>query len=124
MLEYCNPEEDIKAFWEKNSLKIKKFYLEQKKSDDVIISASPRFLLEPVCHSLGIRNLICSEVDVKTGKFDGLNCWGEEKVVRFRKVFGNVSPEEFYSDSLSDTPMAKISKTAFIVKGEEILPWK
>ena len=124
VLEYCNPEEDIKAFWEKNSCKIKKFYLEQKKSDDVIISASPRFLLEPVCHSLGIRNLICSEVDVKTGKFDGLNCWGEEKVVRFRKVFGNVSPEEFYSDSLSDTPMAKISKTAFIVKGEEILPWK
>jgi len=124
VLKYCNSEADIKAFWEKNSSKIKKFYLSQKREDDVIISASPRFLLEPICTDLGLKHLICTEVDINTGKFFSQNCWGEEKVVRFREIFGDISPDEFYSDSLSDTPMAKISKTAFIVKGEEILPWK
>lgn len=123
ILKYCELSEDVPDFWEKNRKKIKGFYLKQKRDDDVIISASPRFLLEPICKELNIKHLICTEVKPDDGKFLSPNCWGEEKTVRFKEQFGDTEIQEFYSDSLSDTPMAKLSVTAFLVKGERILPW-
>ncbi len=124
VLRFCNLEKDVADFWEKNRKKIKNFYITQKREDDVIISASPQFLLEPICKALGIKHLICTQVRETDGKFLGANCWGKEKVIRFREIFGNISPEEFYSDSYSDTPMAKISEKAVLVKGDKLLPWK
>ncbi len=123
-LKYCNFKKDVDDFWQKNKHKIKSFYINQKKEDDVIISASPRFLLEPVLRELNITHLICTEVNPENGKFLSPNCWGQEKVKRFRKEFKNAVIQEFYSDSLSDTPMANIAKTAFLVKGNRLLPWK
>lgn len=116
-------EKDINDFWDKKISGIKDFYLRNQKEDDVIISASPRFILEPVCKRLNIKHLICSEVSPETGKFLRLNCHGEEKVKRFYEEFPNASVEEFYSDSKSDTPMAKIAKKAFLVKGDKISNW-
>ena len=92
--------------------------------DDVIISASPTFLLEPICKRLHINYLIASEVDKYTGKYDGTNCYGVEKVKRFNKIFPNSSIDNFYSDSLSDTPLAKLSKHAFLVSNNKIINWK
>ena len=51
-----------------------------------------------------------------------MNCHGEEKVRRFREVYGDAQIDEFYSDSLHDTPLAKEAKRAFLVKKDEILP--
>ncbi len=116
-------EKDINAFWDKKIKGIKKFYLDNQKEDDVIISASPRFILEPICKRLNIKHLICSEVSPETGKFSGLNCHGKEKVVRFYKEFPDAKVEEFYSDSRSDTPMAEIAEKAFLVKGDKITNW-
>ncbi len=124
IVKYCNINKNVADFWQKNKRKIKNFYLAKKKDDDVIISASPRFLLEPICKELEIKHLICTEVDSKTGKFLSLNCWGQEKVVRFEKEFKNAEVQEFYSDSYSDTPMANLANEAFLVKGEKLLPWK
>ena len=42
---------------------------------------------------------------------------------RFREVFGDAQIETFYSDSLSDTPLAREAKTAWIVRGDELVPW-
>lgn len=188
-LKYCDANKDVADFWEQNSRKIKKFYPENQKADDVIISASPQFLLEPICKKLGINNLIASKVDCKSGKYDGINCHGREKVRRFYEFFSNDSDtinfvseneksvnsefigtnsenaqsnntlsknaqskstqsksiknennqtnniqtkneksiniiiNEFYSDSYSDEPMAKIAKKAFMVKKDKIYPW-
>lgn len=114
----------LSAFWEKNIHKIKDFYKAQQKPDDVIISASPTFFLEPACRRLSIQHLIASPVESATGKHTGENCHGEEKVRRFRAAFPDAEVEEFYSDSLSDTPMAKLANKAFLVKGDTITPWK
>lgn len=122
-LTYCDLEKDIPDFWERHIGRIKNFYKNQQKPDDVIISASPYFLLEPACKSLGITHLLASNVDKNTGKYNGINCHGEEKVRRYREKFGNAEINEFYSDSYSDTPLAKISNKAFIVKGEELSEW-
>ena len=47
----------------------------------------------------------------------------EEKVKRLNKYISDYSIDEFYSDSFSDTPLAKLSKRAFIVKGNELFDW-
>ncbi|MBE7040363.1 MAG: haloacid dehalogenase-like hydrolase [Ruminococcaceae bacterium] len=111
-------------FWAKNIYKVKDFYKAQQKEDDVIISASPEFFLKPACNMLGIRHLIASPVDAKTGKHRGENCHGKEKVRRFRALFPDASVEEFYSDSYSDTPMAELAEKAYLVKGDTITDWK
>ncbi len=114
----------LPEFWDKNIGRIKSFYLEMQKEDDVIISASPYFLVKPCCEKLGIKYLYASDVDSKTGKTTGKNCHGEEKVRRFLNAgFEKGSIDKFYSDALSDTPLAQISKQAFIVDGEKIIPW-
>ena len=122
-LRYCDIQKDINDFWNINIDKIKPFYKNQQQKDDVIISASPEFLLAPICKTLKINYLMASVVDEHTGKYSGINCHGEEKVRRYREMFGDTKIYEFYSDSYSDTPLAKISEKAFIVKGNRLLDW-
>jgi phosphoserine phosphatase len=116
-------QETVLCFWDKNRKKIKSWYLQQKQDGDVIISASPEFLLEPlVCGYLGV-NLIASRVDQNMGKYMGKNCSGEEKVMRLYEVYPGSIIENFYSDSLSDAPLAKKARQSFIVKRHKIIPW-
>lgn len=105
-------------FWNENEYKIKKWYLNQKEENDLIISASPYFLLLNIAERLSVKNLIATDVDKKTGKFLSKNCYGEEKVIRFKKEYNNKKIENFYSDSLSDMPMMNLSINSFLVKGD------
>lgn len=111
-------------FWEKKAEGIKSFYLKQQRYDDVIISASPEFLLSPICRRLNIKYLIASRVNPKTGLYTGENCHGNEKVKRFYERFPNGKIDKFYSDSHSDDPLAEIANESFLVKGDKLYPWK
>lgn len=111
-------------FWKMHEKKIYPWYHEQKTEQDVIISASPYFLLEPVCRSLSVGKLIATEVDVKTGKTFGKNCRGEEKVQRFRKEYPAEKIERFYSDSKSDLPLAHLAEHAYFVKNGVPHKWQ
>ncbi len=113
----------IEEFWNKNFCKIKKWYLIKQHNDDVIISASPEFLLEIPCKKLNVKELIGSKVDIKTGKFFEKNCYGEEKVRRFKQKYPNATITEIYTDSKSDLPLIKISKASFIVKKDKVIPY-
>lgn len=113
---------EVEKFWGAKKKKIKKWYSDQKRSDDLIISASPEFLLEPVCEKLNV-SLIASVVNKKSGKYTGKNCHGAEKVRRMYEKIQNPQVEEFYSDSLSDTPLAKEAERAFLVTGDKRVPW-
>lgn len=114
---------DIEEFWGNNKYKIKNWYLQQKKDDDVIISASPYFLLSFICNELKIKTVIASEVNPKNGKFCSPNCYGDEKVIRFYSQFDKSVDFYFYSDSKSDTPMSKQAKKSFLVKKDKIIEW-
>lgn len=119
-----NIDDAIRDFWIDGKKKIKEFYIKTQKDDDVVISASPTFILDKICEILGIKHLLATEVDMKTGKIVGENCYGEEKVCRFYGAgYEKGSIDEFYSDSLSDSPLAEIAKTAYIVQGEKLIPW-
>lgn len=118
-----NIEQDVLNFWEINITGIKSFYYDNKKDTDIIISASPEFLLKPICQKLGIKHLIASKVDKKTGKYTGLNCYGNEKVIRLNSEIPNTQIKEFYSDSFSDEPLAKLAEKSYIVLGEQLFDW-
>ena len=49
-------------------------------------------------------------MDRHSGWTLGENNHGEEKVTRFYKEYPNVEIAEFYSDSLSDTPLARLAE--------------
>ena len=112
----------VTSFWEENFSRIGGWYLKQKRDDDVIISASPAFLLEPVCKKLGVE-LIATEMDIRSGQINGVNCHDVEKPRRFYERHPGAKPEKFYSDSLSDSPMADISEKAYLVKKHRLSPW-
>ena len=117
-----DPDAAVEAFWRKNEKRIGAWYLAQKRADDLILSASPRFLLQPVCDRLGVE-LIATEMDRHSGKISGENCHDHEKVRRFYLRDPQGHTEAFYSDSLSDTPMAEIADQAFLVKKHKLSPW-
>ena len=121
-LKYIDVDDYLTEFWDKNMALMHKWYI--PKSDYVIISASPEFLLEIPCARLGVGKMMASRVDKHTGEYTGENCWGEEKVKRFYEAFPSGHIEEFYSDSYSDSPLALISDVSYLVDGETLKPWK
>ena len=119
-----NVEAELELFWDKNMDRVFKWYARTRRDDDVIISASPVEIVRPCCERLGIKYIMGSPVDMHTGRYSGPNCHGEEKVRRFREAFPGMSVDDFYSDSHSDDPMARIARRAFMVKGETLTPWQ
>lgn len=113
----------LDAFWATNKEKIYGWFFERRSDNELIISASPEFLLQPVCQMLGVKHLIASRVDPQTGKFTGENCYGAEKPKRLIEALGISAVETFYSDSLSDSPMAQIAQASYIVRKGELTPW-
>ncbi len=112
----------IDSFWDRYFDRIEPWYLKQKKDDDVFISASPEFLLRPVTERLGVH-LIATRMDPYSGKIKGRNCHDEEKVRRFLELYSKEEIDAFYSDSLSDSPMAALAKHAYIVTNHQSAPW-
>ena len=112
----------VEEFWEEHRGNLQPWYLRQKRDDDLIISASPEFLLRPICDELGV-SLIATVMDPYTGKIHGPNCHDEEKVRRFKREYPDVRVESFYSDSLADAPMAALADYAYLVKNGAPTPW-
>ena len=70
--EVDNIDQVLDDFWSQHKVNIKLFYKKKKdKSKDIIISATPSFILEPICKELGIKKLIASDIDRTTGIITG-----------------------------------------------------
>lgn len=121
-LKACDTERDVKLFWDKKLCNIKTFYHGIHCEDDVIISASPEFLLKPLEKRLDIH-VIASRVSPVDGTTTGENCYHEEKVRRFREKYPDGVIDEFYSDSYSDEPLARLANKAYIVDGDKLTEW-
>lgn len=113
---------EVAAFWDENFGNINAWYLEKKRPDDIVSSASPEFLLRPAADRLGVR-LIASRVDKHTGRTTGKNNHGEEKTRRLDAEYPGTEIAEFFSDSHSDDPLARRAERAWLVKGRTLLPW-
>lgn len=118
-----NIEQEVQDFWDANQERISSWYLEQKRPDDLIISASPEFLLKPIAEQLGVQ-MIGTQLDIKTAKIIGYSCYGRQKVRQalLHHVFPDYCIDCFYSDSISDTPLALCAEQAFLVKKKATKP--
>lgn len=111
----------ITKFWQTHISKIKPWYLNQKREDDVIVSATPKFFLQPACDALKIKYLVATGMDMHTGRINGDNCFGANKVTMFKQAFGNDAVlKAFYSDSKSDIPMMQFAERGYFVLGNVI----
>lgn len=115
--------ETVDLFWSKKWDGIGQWYLNQRKDDDIIISASPEFLVKPAGKKLNVE-VLATRMNEKNGEITGLNCHDTEKIRRFFEAHPDGITEEFYSDSDNDIPMAKIAKKAFKVDRGKVSPWK
>lgn len=118
-----DPEREAEEFWNTHMDHIGQWYLRQMKSDDLVISASPEFLLRPVSKKLGFR-LIATPMSISTGKICGLNNRGQVKLKNYMEQFPDQTIEEFYSDSHADEPLARLANKAFMVSKGEVSPWR
>ena len=105
----------VKPFWETHERKLDGKMLQQIGSDDIIITASPVFLIAGIREKLNTEKIIGSEVDFEQKKVIWFN-FGDNKVKRFRELYGDRKIDVFYTDSDNDKDMMKISREVFIVK--------
>lgn len=113
----------IERYWDKNEKKIAPWYLAQKRPDDLIISASPVCVIEPIARRLGV-NFIATEFDREYGVLVNNMMYAREKA-RYIIDHGFPLIENFYSDSLADTPLALCAEKAHLVtnKASTVVDW-
>lgn len=111
----------VSDFWDKNIDKIKPFYNDVRKDDDVILTASPDILILDIADRLGIKHAVCSKIDETTGDITRL-CFRQNKILVLKEEFGDdVQIDDFYTDSMkNDGFFAEHAKRVFLVKGDNI----
>lgn len=117
--------EDIDAvldnFWSNHEKKITDWYSEKHRPSDILISASPEFLLLPITEKKNIGGLIATRMNKGTGAILNKNCRGEEKLRRLKISYPEVRVDYCYSDSLSDMPILTLAANPYIVKRKKII---
>lgn len=116
-------DEQIVRYWDKNEKKIAPWYLAQKRDDDLIISASPTCIIEPIAKRLGV-NFMATEYDREYGVILNNLMYAKEKA-QYIIDHGFPVIDNFYSDSLADTPLALCAEKAFLVKdnAQTVVDW-
>lgn len=103
----------IERYWDENEKKIVPWYLAQKRPDDLIISASPSCIIGPIAKRLGV-NFMATEFDREYGVILNNLMYAKEKA-KYIIDHGFPVIENFYSDSLADTPLALCAEKAHLV---------
>ena len=80
----------------------------------IVITATPRLLVEPWCRKMGIE-ILGTELNfadgIFSGSIDGLNCRGEEKARRINELLDlkRYAPIDVYGDSSGDLAMLNLT---------------
>ena len=112
-------EKHVVKFWDKNMKHIKPWYLEQRRDDDIVISASPYFLVEEACKRLGVK-CIATNIDTRARLRGHKHVYGTEKVFMYKIIFEDKPLATYYSDSMSDIPMFEFAERGYFVKGDKV----
>lgn len=101
----------------------------QKGDTLLVITATNRFVTEPIVSEFGIDNLLAIEVEQidgrYTGKSTGVPSFKEGKVTRLldwlKETGHDLHGSFFYSDSHNDIPLLELVETPIVVDGDEQL---
>jgi phosphatidylglycerophosphatase C len=86
---------------------------------DYIVTASPKCYVELYFPKMIVIGTTFSFDDDEIFRGLKVNCYGKNKVIALKKV-GVLKIDEFYTDSFSDMPLMKISKSVFLVERDVI----
>ena len=107
-------------FWESHAHMLNKKILHMVEPEDVIISASPILLIQGIQEMINTENIIGTEIDLEQKKVTWFN-FGDNKVKRYRSLYGDLKIDVFYTDSYNDKDMMDIAQKVYIVKKGNIL---
>ena len=109
----------VKTFWQTHADRLDTDMLRRIGPDDLIITAGPDFLLDGIRDQLGTQNIISSVVDLDRIEILHFN-FKDNKVSRFRELYGNTRIDAFYTNSYNDRALMEISDKVFLVKKGKI----
>ncbi len=95
----------------------------------LVITATNRFITEPIVELLGISQLIASEPEMVDGRYTGevagVPSYAQGKVIRLRQWLrehgGSLKGSWFYSDSHNDLPLLELVAHPVAVDPDELL---
>ncbi len=109
----------VAEFWQKEKGKMINSVVANIKDGDVVISASPLFLVEPAIKMINEKIVVfATDMDKTTGLINGENMKGKEKLKLLNEK-GYTSFDAVYTDSLSDFPILDMATNKYIVCGEK-----
>lgn len=121
----------LSIFWQKEQQNLNHKLLEEIREKNipvVCISASPDIFIQPVMHLIPhLDKLIGTKLTYnKRYTIKGENCKGEEKVIMLNKAYPieRIEVIEAYSDSMTDLPILRLAKHAFLIRNGTITPFK
>ncbi len=106
-------------FWDKNIHKLKENIIKNLKKEDIIITGSPNFLINVIKNKLKVE-IISTKVNLKTKKIEFL-CLGKNKVKIFKELYPNKKINNFYTDSMNDSPLMELASNVYLVKKDKII---
>lgn len=120
------PEDAVEAFWRTYGERLVSWFPPPLNGNRVVVaSASPAFLLEPLCREWEVP-LLATEMELHTGRICGRNCRGKEKL---RRLETWMTPEQdwkihaAYSDSLkADGPLLRLAAHPYLVRHGRPVP--
>ena len=95
----------------------------------MVISATNRFIVEPICHRFGISEIIATEPEQLNGRYTGrvagVPSYQQGKVTRLQQWLEekgeSLAGSSFYSDSINDLPLLQVVDQAVVVNPDELL---
>lgn len=109
----------VAEFWQKQKKNMIQSVVGNIKAGDVVISASPLFLVEPAVKMINENVVVYgTDMDKTTGLITGENMKGKEKVKLLNEK-GYTEFDAVYTDSLSDFPILDMATNKYIVCGKK-----
>ena len=95
----------------------------------MIITATNRFVVEPICHRFGISDVIATEPEQIAGRYTGqvagVPSYQQGKVTRLQSWLEEnaetLAGSSFYSDSINDMPLLEAVEKPVVVNPDKLL---
>ena len=102
-LRFTDGEKLVEKFWKKQVKNIYPvFEKERRNYPTLVCSASPEYLVKPLCEKFGVEKVIATKADIKDGVIIGRNCIRQEKVRRIREELPDATFRKVISDDLQN----------------------
>ena len=114
-LRFANGEKLVEKFWKKQTKRIYPIFEKERRGFPTLVcSASPEYLVKPLCEKYGVEKVIATKADIKDGVIIGKNCIRKEKVRRIKEELPDINIRKVISDDLkNDIHIFRLGKECY-----------